>query len=70
MQEKIRSDVERIKKFHETILGEKAQVFLKDINTLAYAMFVLKEGSLEEKREIMNCLKGQLILNKRKLEMI
>lgn len=70
MQEKIRSDVERIKKFHETILGEKAQVFLKDINTLAYATFILKEGSLEEKREIMNCLKGQLILNKRKLEMI
>ena len=70
MQEKIRSDVERIKKFHETILGEKAQVFLKDINTLAYATFILKEGSLEEKREIMNYLKGQLALNNRKLRIL
>lgn len=67
IQEKIRSEVERMKKFYSMILNEETQVYLKDVNTLAYATFILQEGSLDEQREIMNCLKGQLVLKARKI---
>jgi len=70
MKEKIRSEVDRIKKFYSMILNEEAQVYLKDVHSIAYATFILQEGSTKEQRDIMNCLKGQLILNDRKISLV
>jgi len=70
MKEKIRSEVDRIKKFYSMILNEEAQVYLKDVHSIAYATFILQEGSLEEQRDIMNCLKGQLVLQDRKISLV
>jgi DNA invertase Pin-like site-specific DNA recombinase len=70
MKEKIRSEVDRIKKFYSMILNEEAQVYLKDVHSIAYATFILQEGSLEEQRDIMNCLKGQLVLQDKKISLI
>jgi site-specific DNA recombinase len=70
MKEKIRSEVDRIKKFYSMILNEEAQVYLKDVHSIAYATFILQEGSLEEQRNIMNCLKGQLVLQDRKISLV
>jgi site-specific DNA recombinase len=70
MKEKIRSEVDRIKKFYSMILNEEAQVYLKDVHSITYATFILQEGSLEEQRDIMNCLKGQLVLQDKKISLV
>lgn len=70
MKEKIRSEVDRIKKFYSMILNEEAQVYLKDVHSIAYAIFILQEGSIDEQRDIMNCLRGQLILQDRKISLV
>jgi site-specific DNA recombinase len=70
MKEKIRSEVDRIKKFYSMILNEEAQVYLKDVHSIAYATFILQEGSIEEQRDIMNCFKGQLILQDKKISLV
>lgn len=70
MKEKIRSEIERIKKFYSFILNDEAKVYLKDVDSVAYAMFILNEGSIDEQRDVMNCLKGQLVLQDRKISLI
>lgn len=70
MKEKIRSEIERIKKFYSFILNDEAKVYLKDVDSVAYATFILKEGSIDEQRDVMNCLKGQLILQDRKISLV
>ncbi len=70
MKEKIRSEVDRIKKFYSMILNEEAQVYLKDVHSIAHETFILQEGSIEEQRDIMNCLKGLLVLQDRKIALV
>lgn len=66
MREKITKEVERIKKFQKMLLGETAKIFIKDIDIRNYAKFILQEGSIEEKRDFLKCLKSDLLLeNKR-----
>ena len=40
---------------------------MKEIDIREYVKFILEEGDLEEKREVLNCLKGNLKLTEDKL---
>jgi hypothetical protein len=62
MREKIKCEVERIKKFNQSILGVKQQIQIKDVDIRDYAKFILKEGSIEEKRELLTCFKSKILL--------
>jgi hypothetical protein len=62
MREKIKCEVERIKKFNQSILGIKQQIQIKDVDIRDYAKFILKEGSTEEKRELLTCFKSKISL--------
>jgi DNA invertase Pin-like site-specific DNA recombinase len=62
MREKIKQEVERIKKFNQSILGIKQQIQIKDVDIRDYAKFILKEGSIEEQRELLSCFKSKIIL--------
>jgi len=62
MREKIKCEVERIKKFNQSILGIKQQIQIKDVDIRDYAKFILKEGSIEEKRELLTCFKNKILL--------
>ncbi|MAQ77051.1 hypothetical protein CL684_00765 [Candidatus Campbellbacteria bacterium] len=63
MKEKITSEVQRIKKFYSMMLDEKAQIYIKKIDVRDYGKFILQEGSIDEKREFLRCLKSKIILN-------
>ena len=65
MREKITSEVKRFKKFEQMLLGSKTPVIVKDIDIRNYSKFILQEGSIEEKREFLRCLKSEIILNKK-----
>lgn len=63
IKEKIKAEVERIKKFQRVIMGTKEKIEVKDVDIRNYAKYVLKEASNFEKRELLVCLKGKILLN-------
>lgn len=62
---RIAVEVSRYKKFTTSLLGEKSDVLADNIDTKAYVKFLLKEGSLEEKREIISCFESKIVLSKK-----
>lgn len=62
MKEKIKYEVERIKKFNQSVLNTKQQIQIKDVDIRDYAKFILKDGLVEEKRELLTCFKSKIIL--------
>ena len=67
MREKIKYEVERIKKFQQSILGIKQQIQIKDVDIRDFAKFILKDGSIEEKRELLTCFKSKILLKEKKI---
>ena len=62
IKEKIKSEVERFKKFQQSVLGIKEKPDVKDIDIRNYAKYLLREGADVEKRELLGCLKSRLVL--------
>jgi hypothetical protein len=49
------------------ILGRKSPVVIKDIDIRNYAKFILQEGSMDEKREFLGCLKSEILLSNKSI---
>ncbi len=62
MRDKIKVEVERIKKFQQSVLGIKQEIQIQDIDVRNYAKFILKDGLIQEKRELLGCLKSKILL--------
>jgi DNA invertase Pin-like site-specific DNA recombinase len=69
IKEKIKAEVERVKKFQRVILGTKEKIEVKDIDIRNYAKYVLKEASDLEKRELLGCLKSKVVINNKLVEL-
>jgi hypothetical protein len=67
MKEKITREVRRYKKFHSMLLDAKSEIVIKNIDLRNYAKFILQEGSIEEQRELIGCLRSNLFLAKKKI---
>lgn len=70
VQVKFEEELKRFNKFHRGVLGvsgkkEKHQ----DIDLKTYAKYILKEGSNEEKRELIGCFESRLIVQDKKLKL-
>jgi len=70
IKEKIKEEVIRFKKFQKVLLNKIDQVKVEDIDIRNYAKFILKEGSNEEKRELLGCFKGKIILKNKTVELV
>jgi hypothetical protein len=62
MKEKIRLEVERFKKFQKLLSGNSQKINTSDIDIRNYAKFVLQEGTILEKRELLGNVQGKIIL--------
>jgi site-specific DNA recombinase len=69
IKEKIKKEVERFKKFQRAILGNKDKIEVCEIDIRNYAKYILREGLDLEKRELLGCLKGNIILNNKTIEL-
>ncbi len=67
MKEKIKYEVERIKKFQQSVLNIKQQIQIKDVDIRDYAKFILKDGAIEEKRELLTCFKSKILLKEKQI---
>jgi DNA invertase Pin-like site-specific DNA recombinase len=68
VQIKFEDELKRFNKFHRGVLGvsgKKAQH--KDIDLKTYAKYILKEGSNEEKRELMGCLESRVVVTEKRV---
>lgn len=67
MKEKIREEVQRIKSFQLSLLNEKSEIKILNIDIRNYAKYILRDGKTEDKRELLGCLRSDLIIKDRKL---
>jgi len=63
VKKKLEEEVRRYYKFQQGVLEIKRDnVKTIDVDIRSYAKYILREGNIMEKRELMACLKGKLIL--------
>ena len=67
IKKSITEEIARFKQFQKSLLGVKSDVKLANINVKNYVKYVLKSGNVEEKREILSCLEGKLLLANKKI---
>jgi hypothetical protein len=62
IQNKIKNEIKRFKKFQSITTGKIKNIDVNDVDVKNYAKFLLKEGSNEEKRELITYFKNKIIL--------
>jgi len=70
VKEKIKEEVERFKKFQQVLLNEQTKIVVKDIDIRNYTKYILRDGRDVEKRELLGCLKGKIILKEKKVSLV
>ena len=63
--EKIKKEIQRFQKFNYIMSGNDGDQMpkkLSDVNIKNYAKYILLEGTKQEKRDLLECLKSKLIL--------
>lgn len=63
IKEKIQKEVIRFKRFQNRLLKQKAPITLKEIDIREYVKLILEEGGIEEKREILGCIKEKISID-------
>jgi len=65
-RDRLRQELERYRRFTESVLGDQlAKAKIGNIDLRSFAKYILQEGSREEKRELLSCLKTKLFLKDR-----
>ena len=71
IQHRLNEELKRYNKFQRGILKVKeGDVPKNDIDLKTYLKYILKEGMLAEKREILSCLKSKIMMKNKKLEIV
>lgn len=70
MKEKIKTEIERFKKFQKLVSGKSQTIKIEGVDIRNYAKFILAEGSMVEKRELLGNLKGKILLSDKKISFI
>jgi DNA invertase Pin-like site-specific DNA recombinase len=70
MKEKLREEIDRFNKFTQGVLGMKPEdIQTPKIDLRTYAKYILREGTTEEKREVLDKIKAEVTLRDGKLEL-
>jgi site-specific DNA recombinase len=67
MNEKVREEIARFNKFRIGVLGHKQEKTNEGVDIKNYAKYLLKEGTIIEKREMLLCLRSTLHLKDKKV---
>jgi DNA invertase Pin-like site-specific DNA recombinase len=67
MRSKIDEEVARYNKFRTSVIGAVKKDRVPAIDARTYAKYLLREGTISEKREMLECLKSRLILTDREV---
>ena len=67
LQNKIKAEIRRFKKFQGMVTGKTDEIEVSDVDVQNYANFILKEGEDQEKRDLLSCLNGEIVLVDKKI---
>jgi len=67
LTDKLNLEIKKFKKLQAMFLGKENSSKIQPVDLQHYAKFVLKEGSILEKRSILECLKSDIILADKKI---
>lgn len=67
IKEKIKNEVQRFKKFNQIVLNSKDKIEIGEIDIRNYCKYILRNGTDGEKRELLGCLRGRILLNQKKI---
>ena len=67
MKAKIEDEIIRYQKFTRGVLGQKTKTAMQEIDVKIYAKYILQEGTKEERRELLGCLKDRLTLRDQRI---
>lgn len=68
---KFEEELKRQNKFYRAVLGIKGKAEThQEINLRDYAKYVLREGTNEEKRELMGCFKSSIVVTKKEVSLL
>lgn len=70
VQDKIEGEIKRFKKFQMMATGKNQNIDVSDVDVKNYIKFLLKEGDDQEKRELLTCLNGEILLNNKIIKII
>lgn len=66
IKKKLEMEIERHKKFHSGIMGRPEEEYkAKDADIRNYAKYLLTEGNMLEKRDLLGCFKGKIIIKEK-----
>lgn len=66
---RIEQEIARYNKFRVGVLGQKQEKTDMGVDARDYAKYLLREGTLIEKRELLSCLKSKLTLKDKKISL-
>ncbi|MCK9588145.1 MAG: recombinase family protein [Terrimicrobiaceae bacterium] len=67
VKKKLEDEMKRYNRFNVGVLGKKQKKFNQDVDIRNYAKYLLRDGTILEKRELLGCLKSKAILRDRKI---
>lgn len=71
MKGKIKEEIERHKKFESGLLGVKSTaVKIADIDIRNYAKYILRDGTIAEKRELLTCLRSKITIAEKRIRVV
>jgi DNA invertase Pin-like site-specific DNA recombinase len=68
-QHLIEKEVARFNKLRAQVLGVQEKEKAKEMDVKRYAKYLLQEGTLDEKRDLLNQLRGKLVMKDRKIRL-
>ncbi|MFA5184513.1 MAG: recombinase family protein [Patescibacteria group bacterium] len=68
VQDKIEGEIKRFKKFQMMTTGKNDNIDVSDVDVKNYIKFLLQEGDDQEKRELLTCLNGNILLKNKIVE--
>jgi hypothetical protein len=69
-KKQIVAEVTKYKKFEASLLGQNLNFEIGDIDIKRYIKFLLKDGTIEEKRQIMACFGSQITLSDKAVSLL
>lgn len=67
IKKQIEAEVLRYKKFQRSLLGEQTNITVTDIDIKSYVKFILKDGLMHEKREVLSHLNSPILLSQKEI---
>lgn len=71
MRTRLQAEVKRFMSFQSSVLGKKEKITEPDdVNIRAYARYILQEGSITEKRQLLGNLKSRLMYRNKRITLV